>query len=102
MKRERLVEVVKDPATARQVLTMEADRQQPAGDCLSRGGERLLALALAEVQLRRGLHSHLDYAVGQLAWQHLVEPDPIERRVLHSNHVENALPDVGIHWMRSM
>ena len=46
---------------------MKAHRNQPAGDLLRRDCKRLLALPLAEVQLRHRRHGDLDHSIGELA-----------------------------------
>ena len=80
---------------------MEADRDQPPGHLLGGGGERLLALALAEVELRRRADGDLDDAVGQLPRRQLVEPDAVEARVLASDDVEDFLPGGRIETARA-
>ena len=71
---------------------MKADDDQPASHLLRRRVERLLALALAEVQLRGSWHGRLDDAVAQLPRLHLVKPDTIETWVLSPDDAENPFP----------
>ena len=75
---------------------MEADGDQPAGDSLGGGGERLLALALAEVELRGRGDGHLDDAVGELPRNHFVEPDAVEAGMLGADVLEDLLPARGV------
>jgi hypothetical protein len=72
---------------------VKTDRDEPARHLLRSGCERLLALALAEVQLCGRDDEHLDDAVGQLPRHELVEPDPIEAGVLGANSLQDLLPD---------
>ena len=72
---------------------MKAHRDQPPRDGLRRVREWLLALALAEIQLRDLLHRHLDHAVGELPRAHLTEPFAVKRGVIEPNVLKDALPD---------
>src|SRR5439155_26006746 len=95
VERERLIALVEDTA-AREVLAVKAHRDQSSGHRLRRGGERLLALPLAEVELRGRRHRDLDDAVGQLPRHHLIEPDAIEAWMVEPHVLEDALPGGGI------
>ena len=77
VQRQRSITFIEHTA-ARQVLTMETDGNQPPGYRLGGGSERLLALTLAEIQLRRCANRHLNDAVGQLPRRHLIEPEPVQ------------------------
>ena len=79
-----------------EIFKVKGNRHQPAGYLLRRLCEGLLALALAEIQLRRGCGRYLDDAVRELFGRELVKPDPIEARVLISDGLEYLLPDSGV------
>jgi len=53
----------------------------------------LLALPLAEIQLRGCGNRHLDHPVGQLPGRHLVEPDAMQARMIGPDGLEDLLPD---------
>jgi hypothetical protein len=72
---------------------MKTNRDQSARYLLRRRCEGLLALALAEIQLRRRGDEHLDDAVGQLPRHELVKPDAVEAGVLGANTLKDLLPD---------
>jgi hypothetical protein len=75
---------------------VEAHRDKPPGGLLRRSRERLLALALTEVELCGRGDSHLDHPVGELSGNHFIEPDPIEPRMLGAHLLQHALPKRGI------
>jgi hypothetical protein len=77
VQRQRLIAFVEHP-TPRQVFTMERNRDEPPRQRLGRRRERLLALALAQVELGGRLDGDLNHPVGQLSRGHLVEPDPVQ------------------------
>ena len=91
IQRKRLIAFVEHAAFG-DVLAMKADRDQSPGDLLRGGGERVLALVLAEVQLCRRGHDHLDHAVGELARNELIKPDAMKARVLLANREKNLFP----------
>src|SRR5437868_15463940 len=91
VQRQRLLGFIKD-STARQVVAVETDRHQPPRHLLGGGGEGLLALALAEVELGSGLNRDLNHARRQLPGDELVEPDAVKRRVLRTDRGEDPLP----------
>jgi hypothetical protein len=66
IERQRLIAFVED-AAAGQVFAVKGDGDEAAGDLLGGGGEGLLALVLAEVELRGRGDGDLDDAVGELA-----------------------------------
>jgi hypothetical protein len=71
-----LLALVENPASVK-LLTMKADGDQSACRLLRCVGEWLLALALAEIQLRQRRDCNLDYTVGQLPWNKLIKPDTV-------------------------
>jgi hypothetical protein len=87
-----LIAFIEDTAS-RQIVTMKAHRKQTPCHSLRCRGEWLLALALAEVELRRSRDRHLDDAVGQLAGHHLVEPDAVQAWMLLADDLQDLLPD---------
>jgi hypothetical protein len=87
----RLILVVEHPAAGK-VVAVETDRDQPRQHHLRRLGEGLLALALAEVELRRRGDVDLDDAVAQLPRRELVKPGSVEARVLRADDLEHFLP----------
>jgi hypothetical protein len=92
VEREGLVPFVED-AAVREVVAVKGDGDEAAGDRLGRNGEGLLALALAEIELRGVGDRDLNHAVGELARDHLVEPDAVESRVLGSDDLQHLSPD---------
>lgn len=92
---DRLIGIIKD-TTGGKIVAMKTDGNQPLGDGLRGVGEGLLTLALAEVELCDFLYCDLNHAVGELTRHHLGEPFAIQRGMVQSNVLENALPDRGI------
>ena len=91
VQRQELVAFIEHAALG-DVLAMKADRGQPTGHLLCGGGERMLALVLAEVQLCRGLHDHLHDAVGELPRDKLIEPHAMQARMLLADDLKNLFP----------
>src|SRR5687767_1823177 len=71
---------------------MKAHRDQSPGDLLRGRRKRMLALVLAEVELRDGRHDHLHDAVGELPWRELIEPRTVQARMIATNQQENLFP----------
>ena len=89
--RKRLIAVVEKPAPA-EAFAMKCHRNQPADDLLGRDRKRRLALPLAEVQLRHRRHDDLNHSIGDLAGNQLIEPHPMEARMLVTHLLQDALP----------
>src|SRR4051812_43497587 len=92
IEQEWLIAFVED-AAAGKVIAMKADSDQSAGQRLSCGRERLLTLALAEIQLSGRRDGNLDDAVGELPRAHLIEPGAIKSWMLQPHGLQDALPD---------
>jgi hypothetical protein len=72
---------------------VKADGHQPARHGLSGCGKRLLALALAKIELGRRGDCDLDHTIGQLARNHFIEPDSIEAWMMAAHLLKNSLPE---------
>ena len=92
VQRDRLVVVVEDAAGG-QVIAVERDGHQPPRDRLCRTRERLLALALAKIELRQLRHGDLNHPVGQLARNQLMKPLSVESWMIDSNVLEDPMPE---------
>jgi hypothetical protein len=99
IEKQRLIAFIEDSA-ARKIVAVKRHRDETVGDLLRGVGERLLALVLAEVQLRGRLNGRLNHAVGDSARDELIEPDSIQARMLRADVFEDFLPDGWIESSR--
>ena len=72
---------------------MKRDGNQTADDLLRGDRKWSLALPLAEIELCHRWDDDLNHAVGDLAGNQLIEPDPVETGVLMAHLLEDALPN---------